>query len=273
MFHQHMRQEAQLVSSQLNLARNALNRRSVEPHYQQKINLITGRIAGFEALLRWHHATRGIQNPETVAEAFKDYELASKIGELMQRRVFSDVRGWLDRGVPIGFVAINAAPVEFLRNDFAARLLARMREQDIPPHLVEIEITEHVFFERGSDLVGRALTQLSEAGVRIALDDFGTGYSSLSHLRDYPVDVLKIDRSFIAKVTTDPEVRAIVCAVIDLAKSLNIEIVAEGVETEDQKKFLIKHGCELGQGYLFGRAIEADKVASLFENFSGRAAG
>ena len=273
MFHQHMRQEAQLVSSQLSLARTAINQRSVEPHYQQKIDLITGRIAGFEALLRWRHATRGIQYPETVAEAFKDYELASKIGDLMQRRVFSDVRGWLDRGVNIGFVAINAAPVEFLRDDFAGRLLTRMREQDIPPHLVEIEITEHVFFERGADLVGRALTQLSEAGVRIALDDFGTGYSSLSHLRDYPVDVLKIDRSFIAKVTTDPEVRAIVCAVIDLARSLNIEIVAEGVETEDQKRFLIKHGCELGQGYLFGRAIEADKVPSLFENLLGRAGG
>jgi diguanylate cyclase (GGDEF)-like protein/PAS domain S-box-containing protein len=265
MFHQHMREQAQLVSSQLSLARNAITQKSVEPHYQQKIDLSTGRIAGFEALLRWRHVNRGIQHPDTVAEAFKDYELASRIGDLMQRRVFSDMRGWLDRGLPIGFVAINAAPVEFLRDDFSERLLARMQEQEIPPQLIEVEVTEHVFIERGSVFVGRALKMLSRAGVRIALDDFGTGYSSLSHLRDYPVDVVKIDRSFIDKVTTDDEVRAIVCAVIDLAKSLNIEVVAEGVETEAQKQMLIQHRCELGQGYLFGRAIEADEVPILLQ--------
>lgn len=265
MFHQHMREQAQLVSSQLSVARSAITQKSVEPHYQQKIDLRTGSIAGFEALLRWRHPRRGIQHPETVAEAFKEYELASRIGDLMQRRVFSDMRGWLDCNLPIGFIAINAAPVEFLRDDFAERLLARMQEQKIPPHLIEIEVTEHVFSDRGADFVGRALKMLSRAGVRIALDDFGTGCSSLSHLRDYPVDVVKIDRSFIEKVTTDDEVRAIVCAVIDLARSLNIEVVAEGVETEAQSQFLIHHRCELGQGYLFGRAIEADEVPILLQ--------
>ena len=266
MFQNHMREQARLISSQLSLARTAITRESVEPHYQQKIDFKTGKIVGFEALLRWRHVSRGIQHPETVSEAFKDYELASKIGDLMQRRVFRDMRGWLDRGLPIGFVAINAAPVEFLRDDFAERLLARMQERSIPPHLVEIEVTEHVFLERGSDFVGRALKMLSRAGIRIALDDFGTGYSSLSHLRDYPVDVVKIDRSFIEKVTTDVELRAIVCAVIDLAKSLNIEVVAEGVETEEQKLLLIEHGCGLGQGYLFGRAVEADEVPHLLKS-------
>jgi EAL domain-containing protein (putative c-di-GMP-specific phosphodiesterase class I) len=111
--------------------------------------------------------------------------------------------------------------------------------------------------------VGSALRELSRDGFRIALDDFGTGSSFLSHLRDYPVDVVKIDRSFIDKVTIDPEVRAIVTAVIDLAKSLDIEVVAEGVETEDQKRFLIKQGGQMGQGYLFGRAVEAGEVASI----------
>lgn len=265
MFNQHMREQARLVSSQLSLARNAISEKSVEPHYQQKVDLRTGRIVGFEALLRWRHIKRGIQHPETVAEAFKDYELATRISELMQRRVFSDVRTWLDRGLPVGVVSINAAPVEFLRDDFAEQLLCRMQERDIPPHLIEIEVTEHVFIERGSDFVGRALKMLSRMGVRIALDDFGTGYSSLAHLRDYPVDVVKIDRSFIDRLTADDEVRAIVCAVIDLAKSLNIEVVAEGVETEAQKQSLIHHGCELGQGYLFGRAVEADEVPFLLQ--------
>ena len=118
-----------------------------------------------------------------------------------------------------------------------------------------------------SDYVDRALKELSRAGVRIALDDFGTGSSSLSHLRDYPVDVVKIDRSFIDKVTTDVEVCAIVCAVIDLARSLNIEVVAEGVETEGQKQLLVDHRCGIGQGYLFGRAIEADEVPYLLEPY------
>lgn len=266
MFHQHMREQAQLVSSQLSLARNAINQESVEPHYQQKIDLRTGEIAGFEALLRWHHATRGIQQPDTVAEAFKDYELASRIGELMQRRVFNDMRGWLSADLPFGFVAINAAPVEFLRDDFAERLLASMRSYGIPPQLIEIEITEHAFLERGSDFVGRALKELSHEGVRIALDDFGTGSSSLSHLRDYPVDVVKIDRSFIDKVTSDPEVRAIVCAVIDLAKSLKIEVVAEGIETQDQYRFLTRQSCDMGQGYLFGRAVPAGEVPLLLNS-------
>lgn len=263
MFHQHMREHAQLVSSQLSLARNVISAKSVEPHYQQKIDLRTGQIVGFEALLRWRHSRRGIQQPDTVAEAFKDYDLASKIGELMQQRVFADMRRWLDEGLPIGFVAINAAPAEFLRDDFAERFLARVDKMQIPPQLVEVEVTEHVFLERGSDYVGRALKLLSDRGVRIALDDFGTGYSSLSHLRDFPVDVVKIDRSFVERMGTDSEVRAIVSAVIDLAGSLKLEVVAEGVETEDQRDRLLSDGCQLAQGFLFGRAVEADEIPFL----------
>jgi diguanylate cyclase (GGDEF)-like protein/PAS domain S-box-containing protein len=270
LFHQHMREEAQIVSSQLALARNALTPETVEPHYQPKVDLVTGEIVGFEALLRWRHATRGVQNPASVAEAFKDYELARRIGDLMQRRVFSDMRRWLDMALPIGFVALNAAPVEFLRDDFAERLLAVIQDAGIPPSLVEVEVTEHVFLNRGSDFVGRALKVLSHAGVKVALDDFGTGYSSLSHLRDYPVDVVKIDRSFIEKVTIDPEVAAIVCAVIDLAKSLNIEVVAEGIETECQRRFLVTRACGLGQGYLFGRAVEGKEVPSLVTSTAPR---
>jgi diguanylate cyclase (GGDEF)-like protein/PAS domain S-box-containing protein len=263
MFDPHMRQESQIASSQLSLARSAITPQSVEPHYQQKVDLISGRIVGFEALLRWRHATQGIQHPQTVAEAFKDYELASKIGDYMQRRVFRDMRDWLKRGLPVGFVAINAAPVEFLRDDFAERLMARMAEYQIPANIVGVEVTEHVFLDRGFDFVGRALEVLSRAGIKIALDDFGTGYSSLSHLRDYPVDMVKIDRSFVGKVTYDSEVRAIVCAVLELAKSLKLDVVAEGVETEEQRRLLIEQGCRLGQGYLFGQAVEADEVPHL----------
>ncbi|WP_338243060.1 sensor domain-containing protein [Aurantiacibacter hainanensis] len=265
-FHQDMRDRAQIVSSQLTLARSAISQESVEPHYQQKVELATGRIAGFEALLRWRHVTRGLQLPDTVGEAFKDYELATRIGDLVQRQVLTDLRGWLDRNLPVGFVAINAAPAEFLRDDFAERLLAKIHEARVPASMIEIEVTEHVFFEGASQYVARALGELNQAGVRIALDDFGTGYSSLSHLRDFPVDVVKIDRSFVANMTQDTEMRAIVSAVIDLARSLKIDVVAEGVEDGAQFAALVEEGCLLGQGYYFGRAIGANDVSDLVGN-------
>ena len=260
MFHQHMRERAQKVASQLNLARVAMSEGSVEPHYQPKVELETGRVVGFEALLRWRHPSRGLQLPDTVLEAFKDYELAAKIGELMQRRVFADVASWLKDGVDAGVVAINAAPAEFLRDDFAERLLARLHEYAIPPAVIEVEVTEHVFFDRASDYVSRALSVLKDAGIRIALDDFGTGYSSLSHLRDFPVDVVKIDQSFVAKMVSDAEIRAIVAAVVSLAKSLHIDVVAEGVELDDHRTLLALNGCTYAQGHLFGKAVSADDV-------------
>jgi diguanylate cyclase (GGDEF)-like protein/PAS domain S-box-containing protein len=263
MFHQHMRQQAQQVASQLSLARSAISAESVEPHYQQKIELGTGKVKGFEALLRWRHPSRGIQQPDTVAEAFKNYELASKIGELMQRRVFSDMRRWREKGLNCGIVAINAAPAEFMRDDFAEQLLSRLEQFSVPASALEIEVTEHVFFDRASHYVSRALRVLNAAGASVALDDFGTGYSSLSHLRDFPVDVVKIDQSFVAKMVRDPEVKAIVSAVIDLARNLKMQVVAEGVETVLQQDMLREMRCLLAQGHLFGRAIHADEVPHL----------
>jgi diguanylate cyclase (GGDEF)-like protein/PAS domain S-box-containing protein len=263
MFHNYMREEAQKVASQLSLARVAISEKSVIPHYQQKIDLQTGRVRGFEALLRWNHPSQGIQSPDTVAEAFKDYELASKIGELMQTKVFSDIRSWQRAGINFGRVSINAAPAEFLRDDFAERLLVRLAEYQIAGEAIEVEVTEHVFLDRGAEYVTRALKLLNENGIRISLDDFGTGYSSLSHLRDFPVDVVKIDRSFISRMVEEPEIRAIVSAVVDLAASLSLEVVAEGIETEEQAAVLRNQGCGSGQGYLFGRAVIADEVRLL----------
>lgn len=263
LFHDRMREQALVVASQLTLARSAISERSVEPYYQPKVDLRTGQIIGFEALLRWNDRRRGVQLPHTVAEAFRDYELASKMGDLMQRRVLADLRRWLRQGLPVGRIAINAAPAEFLRDDFAERLLARLREEEIPPSQVEVEVTEHVFFDRGSGFVGRALEMLNRNGVGIALDDFGTGYSSLSHLRDFPVDVVKIDRSFVEKVTSDSEHRAIVSAVAALARSLRIAVVAEGIETEQQRQVLLAEGCLLGQGHYFGHAIDADALPGM----------
>jgi EAL domain-containing protein (putative c-di-GMP-specific phosphodiesterase class I) len=201
-----------------------------------------------------------MQEPDTVAEAFNDYELASKISELMHEKVFQDVSAWRGRGLDVNHVSLNAAPAEFLRDDYASKLLSRLSLHQLPPSLIEVEITEHVFSERGSEYVARALSQLKAAGVRISLDDFGTGYSSLSHLRDFPVNVVKIDRSFVAQMIPDQEVAAIVRAVIDLARSLSINVVAEGIETSDQRDFLKVMGCDFGQGWFFGKAAPADEI-------------
>lgn len=262
LFDSEMREEAQQVALQLNLARCALTDRTVEPHYQQKVDLRTGEIVGFEALLRWRRS-RQYFPPESVEAAFKDYELAAKIGALMQGRVFRDVRDWLAAGVQFGSVAINAAPAEFMRDDFAERMIEQLQRFEIPPALIEVEVTEHAFLHRGSSFVARALRELSRFGVRIALDDFGTGHSSLSHLRDFPVDIVKIDRSFVGKITVDHEVRAIVGAVVDLARKLSIDAVAEGVETEFQRALLSKLGCPLGQGHLFALPAPAADVSRL----------
>lgn len=262
LFHSYMREEAQRVASQLSFARNAVSDASVRPFYQPKVDLSTRRVQGYEALLRWDHPARGLQPPDTIEEAFKDYELASKIGSLMQDKVLSHMRGWQDRCVDFGRVSINAAPAEFLRDDYAERLLVRVAEFGVCASLLEVEITEHVLMASGSKYVHRALALLKSAGVTIALDDFGTGYSSLSHLRDFPVDAVKIDKSFIQQIVVDEEISAIVRAVINLARSLGIVSVAEGIETSEQADMLRAAGCSLGQGYLLGEPQPAEKVGT-----------
>jgi diguanylate cyclase (GGDEF)-like protein/PAS domain S-box-containing protein len=262
MFHGSMRDQAQRIASQLNLARVALDQGSVLPHYQPKIDLSTSQLIGYEALLRWMHPSRGLQMPDTVQQAFKDYELATKIGELMRRRVIGDVRALLEREVPFGRLALNAAPAEFLRDDYAERLLDALSAAGVPPHLIEIEVTEHVLSRQGAEYVARALNVLSRQGVTIALDDFGTGCSSLSHLRDFPVDVVKIDRSFVDSMNEDEEISAIVTAIIGLARSLSLQVIAEGIETDAQRQALLAKGCDGGQGFFFGRPMPFSVLAS-----------
>jgi predicted signal transduction protein with EAL and GGDEF domain len=263
LFDNYMLAEAEKMASQLNLARGALNEKTVVPLYQPKIDLHTGDAVGLEALLRWRHPRRGLQLPATLEEAFNDYELAAKIGELMQQKVARDIRQWLDNDVEFGRVSINAAPAEFLRDDYAERLLAILKTNEVPADRVEVEVTEHAFLGRGPEYVARALNVLKEAGTTVSLDDFGTGCSSLSHLRDLPVDVVKVDKSFVQQMTDDSEIAAIVAAVIDLANSLSIEVVAEGVETPAQIDLLRVMGCRIAQGYYFSAAIEADAVVAV----------
>lgn len=169
-------------------------------------------------------------------------------------------------GLPVVPVSLNAAPVEFLRDDYAERLLDHLEHLNLPTSLVEVEVTEHMLGERGSEYVIRALKRLKAAGVRIALDDFGTGQSSLAHLRDYPVDCVKIDKDFVQRIEQDTTIRAIVQAVGHLGPSLNLDLVAEGVETEAQRQILADCGYQIGQGYLFGKPWSAQEVQTRFQS-------
>ncbi|WP_129794216.1 PAS domain-containing protein [Sphingosinicella sp. CPCC 101087] len=275
MFAPAMRSELQDRLSMLNLARDALREDLILPFYQPQVDLRTGAVSGFEALLRWRHPARGIQMPATIAEAFGDVALARQVGERMQEQVFADMRRWLDGGKPFGRVSINTSAAEFRNDDFAESLLARLTKARIPHEHVEVEITEKTIFQgKNSEYVARALRVLRASRVRVALDDFGTGFSSLSHLKEFAVDALKIDQSFIRGLgaTPDSDDTAIVLAVLNLGRSLNIEVVAEGVETVRQADFLRANGCNTGQGFLFGKAMPAEEVSALLETPAARAA-
>lgn len=263
-FEEEMRVQIEQRAAMILIARDAIADDRIVPFYQAKVDLKTCRIVGFEALLRWHHHRRGLQPPKAIDAAFDDMELAARLTDRMIDRVIHDARGWLDRGIDFRRIAINGSAPDFVRGDFAERLLDRLHRADIPPSRIELEVTESVFIGQIADNVERILNTLSRAGTTIALDDFGTGYASLSHIKQFPVDTLKIDQSFIsARAVDDPDDLAIVRAVISLGQSLGISTVAEGVESLAQVNLLRREGCDVGQGYLFGRAVAAAQVPKV----------
>ncbi|CAI0815658.1 EAL domain-containing protein [Serratia quinivorans] len=266
MFNPQMMDKARERATQLNHARQIVRNNQIRPSYQPKINLTTGAIVGFEALLRWYCPQNGIQMPESVCEAFSDYELATKIGETMQMKVFADISAWLASGAEVLPVSLNASPIEFLRDSYAETFLQRLQMFNIPHHLIELEVTEHAFNKHGSKYVLRALQMLKEMGIRIALDDFGTGHSSLTHLMNYPLDCIKLDRDFIRRMNNETPILGIVESMGILGQKLSIDIIAEGIETEQQRQTLCNSGYHLGQGFLFSQAVEAPRALSMLLN-------
>ncbi|WP_022682750.1 putative bifunctional diguanylate cyclase/phosphodiesterase [Sphingobium bisphenolivorans] len=253
MFHSSLRAEAQQRGSMIRMARQAIEDELIVPYYQPKIDMRSGAILGYEALLRWNHPRVGVQLPSSISAAFDNAEIAVELTERMLAAVVRDVSGCLRAGHDPGRVAINASAADFMQRDFAGHVLDCLARERIPPQHFEVEVTETVFLGRGSEQVERALHRLSAAGVRIALDDFGTGYASLSHLKQYPVNVLKIDKSFVRNIEQDEGDAVIVDVILRLGNSLGMEVVAEGVETGGQRQRLLACGCAIGQGFLLGR--------------------
>lgn len=266
-FNENMFNETRNKAIQIETARRILREKSITPYYQAKVELSNLKIIGLEALLRWYcPQSNTVFTPETITEAFDDFELSTKISADMQNKIFADIKTWQSEGKKIIPIAINASPVEFFRDNYAETLLQRIQDADISPTHIEIEITEHLFAEHGVDYVTRALNKLHDAGIKISLDDFGTGHSSLTHLRDLPVNCIKIDYSFIEKITEEKSSAAIVEGIVKLGHLLNMNVIAEGIENQAQLEMLRKMGCPQGQGFLFRDAITAEEVEKLLEN-------
>lgn len=262
-FHPDMRRKARCRTEMIKCARRAVDENRIRPYYQPKVDLRSGRVTGFEALLRWHAGDGLMLPPAGIAAAFENMELADELHERMFRSILADMHRWLDAGLRFGRIAINAAAAQFVHDDFAEQFLSRLAAERIPADRFEVEVTETVFLGRSAEGVGRALRMLSAEGVRIALDDFGTGYASLTHLQALPVHVIKIDRSFMADLDERTGNAAIVEAVVTLSRKLGMETVAEGIEHAGQYDFLRRCGCNMGQGFLFSPAIPAERVPAM----------
>jgi diguanylate cyclase (GGDEF)-like protein len=248
--------------------RVALPEKQFVPFYQPKIRLDTGAIAGFEALARWHHPD-GIRSPGAFAPALQDPELSRALTATMLDRIFADMARWQARELPFGRVAFNASSSEFIGFDLAAHLKWRLRSIGIDPASLGVEVTEAVFLDGAAESIAATLTELRRAGIEIALDDFGTGFASLTHLRDFPVDIIKIDQSFVRRLDSDAGSRAITDAVLSLGRNLGKTVVAEGVESAEQAQLLKAARCDQVQGFYFGRPMPADHVPKFISTWQG----
>jgi EAL domain-containing protein (putative c-di-GMP-specific phosphodiesterase class I) len=242
--------------------RRALQRREFKLQYQPKIDLRTGAITGAEALLRWIHPTRGLVSPVRFIPIAEDCGLILPIGAWVLREACTQARDWLDKGLNFSTIAVNVSAMEFRDDHFLEGVFKILRETGLDPKYLELELTESVLMKR-ADSTASILQILRERGVKIAIDDFGTGYSSLSYLRKFPVDALKIDQSFVRQISTVGDDTTIVTAVIGMARSLKLRVVAEGVETLEELEFLRAHRCDEAQGFYFSRPLPPAHFAEL----------
>jgi len=239
--------------------------------YQPKIDLTTGRLAGAEALLRWRLPGHGDIAPAIFIPLAEQTGLIQPIGEWVLRRVCSDYRRWQERVDDPGRISINLSLRQLQQASFITQFAAVFREYDVEPGRFELEITETTLMSNAPRTM-QVLEELRKLGIRLSIDDFGTGYSSLSALQQMPVQTLKIDQSFVRDIGTDPDDATLVRTIIEMGRSLGMEVVAEGVETDEQRAFLRQRGCHYGQGLLFGRPMAADAFLALLQSQSGEMA-
>jgi diguanylate cyclase (GGDEF)-like protein len=244
--------------------RHALSRHEFMLHYQPKIDLKTGEITGVEALLRWQHPTRGLISPVQFVPIAEESGVIVPIGQWVLLQACQQMRAWMDAGLPPVRMAVNVSAAEFMAKDFLSGVRAALISTGVDPHHLELELTETVLM-RDAESAVRILHALKAIGVQLAVDDFGVGYSSFSYLQRFPLDALKIDRTFINEISAAGEGATILSAMIDIGLSLKHRVIAEGVETREQLHFLQKKGCSEGQGYFFCHPIIAEKFAEFLK--------
>jgi diguanylate cyclase (GGDEF)-like protein/PAS domain S-box-containing protein len=241
--------------------REALRLKQLDVHYQPFVNLVTRKIVGLEALMRWSHPVHGMIPADQFIPVAEETGLIVPMGNFVLHRTLQTMSSWRQAGVPLVPVSLNVAPAQLQRGELQSTISTLLKTHNLRPDLLQLEMTERAMFdshasagENRQDTIAR----LRDLGIKIAIDDFGTGYSSLSYLKNWRVDTLKIDRSFVRDLVTDSSDLAIVSAIIAIARHLHIQVIAEGIEAYQQTEILRKLGCSVGQGFLFARPMPAD---------------
>jgi diguanylate cyclase (GGDEF)-like protein len=249
------------------MLRRAPERGELALHYQPQVDLRTNRVFGCEALIRWSQPDLGMISPAKFIPLAEETGLIVPIGEWVLRTACRQCKAWQDAGLPTVTVAVNISARQFREKNLLQTVAKILAETGLDPRLLELEVTESVIMHDAQNVIAD-LQAFRDMGVKLSIDDFGTGYSSLSYLKRFPVDRLKIDQSFVRDITSDADDAAIAQAVITLGHTMNLRVIAEGVETAEQLTFLRGHHCDEMQGYLFGRPLPADEFAQLLA--SGR---
>jgi diguanylate cyclase (GGDEF)-like protein/PAS domain S-box-containing protein len=242
--------------------RRALDAQEFFLVYQPQIEIKTGRITGFEALIRWQHPKMGLVPPDGFVSIAENNGLILPIDEWVLRTACTDARRWQDNGLPAVPVAVNVSAVQFRQDGFTNLIRSVLKDTGLSPQYLELELTESLLLSN-ANVVFETLQDLNRMGVLLAIDDFGTGYSSLSYLKHFPVCKLKIDRSFVREIVVDCDDAAITAAIISMAKSLHLKVIAEGVEDEAQLSLLREQGCDEAQGFYFSKGVQAAVAASM----------
>jgi len=255
-----------------NSLRFALEKKELFLQYQPQMEISSGRITGLEALLRWQSPELGLVPPKEFIPIAENSRLIMPIGEWVLRTACSQAREWQDQGLPALPVAVNVSAAQFLNGGFRELIRKVLQETGLSPQYLELELTESLLLSN-ADATFSVLQELKAMGLKLAIDDFGTGYSSFSYLKHFPIGKLKIDQSFIRDVAIGPDDAAITAAIISMAKTLNLKVIAEGVETEAQMSFLRAHQCDEIQGYYFSKPLSISEVADKLRGAGAQGRG
>jgi EAL domain-containing protein (putative c-di-GMP-specific phosphodiesterase class I) len=241
----------------------SLNQNHFELYYQPLLTIDNKVLVGAEALIRWHHPVKGFISPDKFITIAEQSGLINQLGDWVLAQACREVKNFIKAGITDFKVAINISPVQFRRKDFLEHTLTILKKQQVSPHFIELEITEGAVMDNVVQAI-KTMESLHDAGFQLAMDDFGTGYSSLSYLKRFPIQKVKIDRSFISDLENDEDSKSITRAIIQMSHSLGLKVLAEGVETRDQLQYLQDESCDYVQGYYTGRPMPAGDFINIY---------